>query len=133
MLENDEDDQYIARQYLENEFPFLEVTMVTNSEDFITMLQRDIATKAPPPALLLLNYNSTPLNASELLRRIRSDASLRHIPSVVLSGVNNPTIIRDCYASGANSFIIKPATVDAICQTITAFVTYWFRTVQLAE
>jgi CheY-like chemotaxis protein len=131
MLEYDEDDQFITQQYFRKYSGEVDVTIVNSSEDVLSYLRDAKQSRVKMPSLLLLNYNSTPLNATELLDEVKSDKQLRHIPAVVLSGTIIPGIVADCYAHGASSFIQKPALVDDIEKTIGSFIQYWFKTVEL--
>jgi CheY-like chemotaxis protein len=132
MLEYDEDDQFITRQYFRNYSDEIDLTIVNSSEEVLSYLKEAKLSRRKMPSLLLLNYNSTPLNAAELLDEVKSDKQLRHIPAVVLSGTIIPRVVADCYSHGASSFIQKPALVEEIDQTIGSFIQYWFRTVELA-
>jgi CheY-like chemotaxis protein len=131
MLEYDEDDQFITRQYFRNYSDEIDLTIVNSSEEVLSYLKEAKLLRKKMPSLLLLNYNSTPLNAAELLEEVKSDKQLRHIPAVVLSGTIIPGVVADCYSHGASSFIQKPALVEDIDQTIGSFIQYWFRTVEL--
>jgi CheY-like chemotaxis protein len=132
MLEYDEDDQYITLQYFQNYNSNIDLKIVSSSEEVLSFLANCKSGKEKWPSLLLLNYNSTPLNAVELLGQIKNDKMLRHIPAVVLSGTVIPGIVKDCYANGASSFIQKPAAVEETDKKIGNFIEYWFRTVELS-
>ncbi len=127
MLEHDEDDRYITQAVLDELKADITISFVSNSTDFLRQVER-----LQQPDLLLITYRATPLPAPEILRRLRSGASTRHIPAVVLSGVSNPTIIRECYEAGASSFIVKPSSDKGTTEKISAFLKYWFDTVELS-
>jgi CheY-like chemotaxis protein len=132
MLENDEDDQYITSQYFKDEYKDIGIKIVSTSDDVMTYLNQAKRGINQIPSLLLLNYHSTPLNAAELITEIKKDQALRHIPAIVLSGIYIATIVKDCYAAGASSFILKPAMVADTDKKISTFINYWFRSVELS-
>ena len=128
MLEYDEDDQYITREYLDSTIP---VTLVGSSDDFWSFLENCRMKKKDLPSLIMLTYYSVPLTSTEIIRKIKSNKEFAHIPVIVLSGVNTPKIVSECYSAGASSFIQKPALVKDIRNKINTFVNYWFHTVEL--
>ena len=132
MLEYDEDDQYITLQHFKEHQRTIDLRIVSSSEEVISYLMDCKAGRERYPSLLLLNYNSTPLNAGELISQVKGDAAFRHIPAVVLSGTLNPGIVRDCYSKGASSFIQKPALMEETSKKINNFIDYWFHTVELS-
>jgi response regulator RpfG family c-di-GMP phosphodiesterase len=132
MLEYDEDDQYITLQHFKEHQRTIDLRIVGSSEEVISYLQDCKAGRERFPSLLLMNYNSTPLNAAELISKVKADAALRHIPAVVLSGIVNEEIVRGCYAKGASSFIQKPALMEETSKKINNFIDYWFHTVELS-
>jgi two-component system, response regulator len=131
MLEYDEDDQYITRQHFQKYETGVELVIVNSSADVVSYLEECRKGQKKMPSLLLLNYNSTPLNAAELVGHIKNDRLTRHIPAVVLSGTLIPGIVKECYENGASSFIQKPAMMDETDQKIARFIDYWIRTVEL--
>ena len=129
MLEHDEDDRYITQATFDEHHLNVTINFVSTSNELIAHLHRCSTKKTPLPSLILLNYHASPLNATEILKTIKSDDNYKHIPVVVLSGTVNPDIIRACYFHGASSFIRKPSS--NVEQTILSFARYWFETVQL--
>jgi response regulator RpfG family c-di-GMP phosphodiesterase len=73
------------------------------------------------------------MNAVELIGELKKSKEYLHIPIVVLSGVVTPLSVKDCYAAGATSFIKKPASVVETNNKISAFIKYWFETVELPK
>jgi CheY-like chemotaxis protein len=81
--------------------------------------------------LVLLDLNLPRLSGFEVLERIRAREDLRSLPVVVMSGSSDPGDIERCYRSGANSYICKPAHLEAIFFTIQNLVAYWSKVVLL--
>jgi CheY-like chemotaxis protein len=133
MLEYDEDDQYITVQYFRNNHPEIDIKIVPTSEDAIAYLNDCKNGKSKFPSILLLNYNSTSMNAVELTSLIKRDKSLSYIPVVILSGTIVPGIVKECYAQGASTFIQKPAMDGETNKKISSFIQYWFQTAELAQ
>lgn len=129
MLEHDDDDRYITQAIFDDYKLNVEIKFVSDSDQLMDYLQRCFQNQQPLPSVILLNYQSTPLNAVSMLKNIKSKPEYRHIPLVVLCGTADPDVVRECYLSGANSFIQKPS--EKVENKILSFVRYWFETVQL--
>jgi CheY-like chemotaxis protein len=67
---------------------------------------------APRPDLVLLNLNLPRVNGFEVLQKIKDDASLRGIPSVVFSSSSLDSDKAKCLALGARAFITKPTELN---------------------
>ncbi len=131
MVENDEDDQYITRQYF-NEHS-VDTKIFSDGAEMMRHLRECAITKEPLPAVILLDYHLLPATAVDIISLVRRSAAFAHIPIVVLSGTKSADIVRECYRSGANSFIQKPSTVEEIDRKISSFLGYWLHTVELAS
>jgi len=67
----------------------------------------------------------------EVLRDIKNDPELRRIPVVVLTTSQSEEDILSTYDLGANSFITKPVTFEALVKVVKELGNYWFNLVQL--
>jgi CheY-like chemotaxis protein len=127
MLEEDPDDRQITEAAL-TEFGFdIPVKYVKYSTELFDQLQAD-----EKPSLILIDYNSTPSPAIDVLRQLRSNAELSHIPTVVLGEGLPPHLIKQCYQNGANSYITKPASDKSTKEKIETFFKYWIDVVETA-
>lgn len=126
MLEHDDDDRYITQAVLDDLKADVSISFVSTSTEFFQKLESH-----PKPALVLITYRASPLSAVEILKRLRGSDALRYIPALVLSGVGNAAIVRECYDAGASSVIIKPSSERDTTEKITTFLKYWFKTAEL--
>lgn len=77
------------------------------------------------PALILLDLKMPRLNGIELLRLIKAQEHTQQIPVVILTSSNESPDIKDCYALGANSYIVKPVDFDSFMEAIAQLGFYW--------
>jgi class 3 adenylate cyclase len=61
-----------------------------------------------PPDLVLLDILMPELDGYGVLTQMRADASLRHIPVIVVSSVDDLDMIVRCVEAGADDYLIKP-------------------------
>ncbi|MDF2436403.1 MAG: response regulator receiver protein [Bacteroidota bacterium] len=129
MLEPDDADRFITKVYFEEHKFDADVKFVSTSGEFFDFMENTDRTKLP--SLILLNMHAVPLNASGILKSLKSATKWNHIPVVILSESKDPKMIRECYELGASSFIQKPDTESETNKKIMNFIKYWFETVEL--
>jgi CheY-like chemotaxis protein len=83
------------------------------------------------PSLILVDYNATPENGFEVLKKLKRDPSFSGIPVVILSENDFAEYRNKCYAEGASSFIKKPGTIKLTRSKIKTFFTYWFEVAEV--
>lgn len=71
------------------------------------------------PALILLDLNLPDMSGTDILARIKDDASpLRRTPVVVLTTTDDKIEIQRCYDLGCNVYITKPVNYENFAQAI---------------
>jgi len=81
------------------------------------------------PSLVLLDLNITGLDGREVLRRIKSDESLKNTPVAVLTTSVHPNDVDACYRLGANCYHQKLNDLGQYEQTIRQVTGYWLTSV----
>jgi class 3 adenylate cyclase len=61
-----------------------------------------------PPDVVLLDIEMPGIDGIEVLERLKADATLRHIPVIMISGVDDTDAIVRCLGAGADDFLPKP-------------------------
>ncbi|MEM1128346.1 MAG: response regulator [Bacteroidota bacterium] len=80
---------------------------------------------APMPSLILLDMQLPDLLGLDVLRIIRNDLRMYHIPVVLISGVARPEDFQEAALLGANAFLEKPSDYEAFSNMIWATVEFW--------
>ena len=86
---------------------------------------------SPTPDLVLLDLEMPKMDGRELLAQVKGDPALRHIPVIVLSTSEAPRDIGDCYALGANAYVVKPADFDELVRALGQIASFWFGVAEL--
>ena len=120
MLEDDPDDRFLTETTMKDLGYETDITFVKSSKELFAALEN-----GDRPTLILLDYNSSPDNAVEILRFIKTNSRLKSIPVIVLSDSSSPKDIHECYLQGANSFIKKPTSASDTTDKINTFFKYW--------
>ena len=135
MADDDADDRLLAKDALTECRLANDLHFVENGEELIDYLKRrgkfaQIA-DTPRPGLILLDLNMPKKDGREALMEIKADPELRKIPVVVLTTSKADTDIGRIYELGANSFISKPVSFDALVEVMKTLGRYWFEIVEL--
>jgi CheY-like chemotaxis protein len=74
--------------------------------------------KAWRPALILVDMMMPGMTGTEVIRRLRADPINKDVPMLVLSAYNNPALIEEALAAGADDYLIKTISLDELTQVI---------------
>lgn len=86
----------------------------------------------PLPGVVLLDLKLPRRSGFEVLADIRSVATTRRIPVVVLTSSNQEADIGRAYDLGANSYLIKPIGRDALIAMVKSIDDFWIKLNQTA-
>ncbi len=81
--------------------------------------------RAPRPALIILDLNLPKKDGRELLSDIKRDPHLRCIPVLVLTSSNADRDVTTAYDLHANCYIIKPLGLDEFVSVVRQIESFW--------
>lgn len=68
--------------------------------------------------LVMTDLNMPYMDGMELLKTLRADPQLSDIPILMVTTENDESEREKAYSNGANGYLVKPVTGDAIAQNI---------------
>ncbi|HEV3271359.1 MAG TPA: response regulator [Candidatus Methylacidiphilales bacterium] len=77
------------------------------------------------PCVILLDLKMPRVDGIEVLRQIKSDPALRHIPVVMLTSSREEKDLVASYDLGVNAFVVKPVDFDQFLQAIRSLGMFW--------
>jgi two-component system, response regulator len=81
------------------------------------------------PAKLLkaifLDLKLPKVTGLEVLKEVKSNASTKKVPVVIITSSKEDTDIKTAFELGANSYVVKPVEFDLFLQAITNTGFYW--------
>ncbi len=77
------------------------------------------------PKVVLLDLKLPKVDGLEVLRAIRGDERMRHLPVVVMTSSNEQRDLIESYDLGANSYVVKPVDYESFSAAILKFGYYW--------
>ncbi len=87
--------------------------------------------EAPRPDLILLDLNLPRMDGREVLTRIKADADLRTIPTIILTTSTAASDITESYRLRANCFLAKPVQLDDFEALVRSINDFWMMKVRL--
>ena len=126
IVEDDSDDRYLTQETLSELEINAPVRFLYSSNELFQALSASAT-----PSLILIDYNLTPDNGLDTLRKLKTNEAFSRIPVVILSDSDLPKYREECYKLGAASFIKKPASLEATQQKIGTFFRYWMNVAEV--
>ena len=106
--------------------------VVQDGSECLAVVQGDV-NSIPVPDLILLDLDLQEVHGLDVLEARIEDPSLLRIPTIVLSGKDDPDSIERCYESGASAYFTKPDDFDEYLDVIRAIVNVYFVTGKLSR
>ena len=127
LVEDNPGDVRLVREVLRASPVETRLIVAENGVEALTFLQRE----RRKPDLILLDLNLPALGGRLVLRRIKSDPTLLHIPVIVLTGSSAPQDVRNSYQFHANCYLVKPTDFLAFERAVHRLIEFWTGIVHL--
>jgi CheY-like chemotaxis protein len=135
IAEDDADDRYLLQTaFSEIGYPE-QIDFVENGIEVMNYLDNiytsnNMAIKALP-GFILLDLNMPKKDGREVLKELKQHPVFKKIPVIVFTTTKNEIEIKRCYELGANSYVVKPITFDALLKVVENIRSYWFQTASI--
>jgi CheY-like chemotaxis protein len=132
LAENSEDDELLFLDVLKRSGLNHPVIVVPDGQEAIAYFKGDSRyvdrDRFPLPNILLLDLAMPKVDGWQVLQWIRLRAEFNHVLVVVLTASTRVADLQQAYRMGANSFLVKPCTVDDLLNLERAFPKHWQKT-----
>ena len=123
LVDDDEDDRFLIKQVFRQYSPECKLKDLANGEELLSAL-----TEAPElPSLVLLDLNMPLMGGMEALGRIRQNAIYNDVPVVILTTSDHPQDQQQAAQLGANGFLTKPVSIEAMNQLVLQVKKEWLQ------
>ena len=75
--------------------------------------------------LLRRGAHAQRMDGLEVLKHIRSDEKLKHLPVVILSSSREESDLARSWDLGVNAYVVKPVDIDQFFQAVKTLGTFW--------
>ena len=108
------------------------ITVASNGLQAMEILrhQGDYANAATPD-IILLDLNLPKKSGQDVLAEIKADEKLKRIPVIILSSSRAESDVIRSYEMYANSYIVKPSTLEKYADLVSTVEKFWFSMVKV--
>jgi CheY-like chemotaxis protein len=132
LVEDNEGDILLTTEALEEAKIITQLSVVRDGKEAIDFLTKQGKYPgAEMPDMLLLDVNLPKKNGHEVLKFLKGDEDLKHIPVIILTTSSSPTDIDMAYRNYVNCFITKPVEVSDFMRVIVSIENFWVTIVKL--
>ncbi|MBC7439682.1 MAG: response regulator [Flavobacterium sp.] len=132
LVEDNEADILLTTEALEEGIIFNKISVVRDGEQAMHFLKkRNEYANAELPNIILLDINLPRQNGLEVLKLIKADSNIKHIPIIMLTTSSSKKDIQTAYKNYANCYIIKPVDVNDFINAITKIEEFWVNMARL--
>jgi CheY-like chemotaxis protein len=122
LVDDSENDLFLMRRAFKKAEFNVPLQEVHNGEEAIAYLKGDDPysdrNKFPLPAVMLLDLNMPMKNGFDVLNWVRAQTGLKRLSIIVLSASERAEDLERAFDLGANSFLVKPSTLEALAAMI---------------
>jgi len=131
VAEDDENDALLLERALRRADSSFHLVRVADGEQLVGYLQGDTPyhdrSAHPEPHLVLLDLKMPRMDGFDVLRWRRDRANGHLLPVIVFSSSTLDRDIRQAYALGANSYVVKPMRAETLDGMVQALLAWWGR------
>lgn len=132
LVEDNEGDVLLTREAFDEGKVAVELHVAEDGDAAVEHLRLAGTPGGPPmPDMVLLDWNLPGVPGIEVLRTIRGDERVKHLPVIVLTTSRAPEDVIAAYREHASSFISKPVDPDEFLGAVRGIESYWLTIVRL--
>jgi CheY-like chemotaxis protein len=121
VVDDDADDQFLIEEAFKAVIFPLTIKQLMDGDELLSQLQ-----EAPSlPKLILLDLNMPLKNGFDVLKELRSIPAYQKLPVVVLTTSESEDHKQKSLALGANDFLTKPTSLQAVIRILRRLVAEW--------
>ena len=135
IAEDDADDRYLLQTaFSEIGYPE-KIDFVENGIEVLNYLDANYthnkSDEKALPGFILLDLNMPKKDGREVLKELKQHPVFKKIPVIVFTTTKNEIEIKRCYELGANSYVVKPISFDALLKVVENIRSFWFQTASI--
>src|SRR5690554_4012111 len=128
LVEDNEGDILLTSEALDDSDLNHELSIARDGKEAVDFVLNNTGTNQLPD-LILLDINLPFKNGHEVLKILKSNDEVKHIPIVMLTTSSSVQDIREAYKNQASSYICKPSELENLTEAMNSFKEYWGDTV----
>lgn len=118
LIEDDADDVELLQEALDARSVPYAMTLLKDGSAAISHFQHT----EEFPDIVIMDFNLPRVHGREVIKKIRSNPRFSKTPILILSTSSSKEDIAYAYQVGADKYLVKPATVEAIRETVNTII-----------
>lgn len=114
LIEDDADDVELLQESLISHKVDHSITVLKDGSAAIQFCE----TATFLPDIIIMDFNLPRIHGREVIQRIRCNEKFASVPILILSTSSSKEDIEFAYKVGADKYLVKPATIEAISETV---------------
>jgi two-component system, chemotaxis family, response regulator Rcp1 len=132
LVEDNPGDVRLTQMAFRTADPSVDLHVASDGVEAMAFLNQEGAFSASPrPDLILLDLNLPRMDGREVLAQIKTDPSLKLIPTVILTTSDAEADIVSSYQLQANCYLNKPVQWDSFQSLVTSIHDFWLTRARL--
>ena len=132
LVEDNEGDILLTKEAFEEAKITVKLTVVKDGQEAIDfMTKQNKYQHATLPDLVLLDINLPKKNGHEVLKEMKHNDAIKHIPIIILTTSSSEKDINLAYHNYANCFITKPVEVADFLKAVSSIENFWISLMKL--
>lgn len=130
IAEDDADDRFLLQTVFDERGYTDKLEFVENGVELLEFLNKNVNGNSENnfPAFILLDLNMPKKDGREALKEIKQHPLYKKIPVIVFTTTKSEHEIRRCYELGANTYVVKPVSFEALIKVVDEIRNYWLNT-----
>jgi len=134
LVEDSPGDVRLTQETLRDANRFIHLHVASDGVEAMAFLRHEANhERAPRPDLILLDLNLPKMDGREVLAQIKTDASLKTIPTIILTTSESEADIVKSYQLQANCYLSKPVQLEAFESLVKSINDFWLTKVKLPQ
>jgi CheY-like chemotaxis protein len=134
LVEDSPGDARLTREAFRDANSSIHLHVASDGVEAMAFLKQEGAhISSPRPDLILLDLNLPKMDGREVLAKIKEDAGLKMIPTLVLTTSDAEADIVKSYELQANCYLSKPVELDEFESLVRSINDFWLTKVKLPQ
>lgn len=123
LIDDSLDDMEITTMALKSKLSNIQVLHFINGEEALEALRTGHDVNRIK--LILTDLNLPGMSGAQLVKALRAEAKLKHLPIVVMSSSQDGSRVQQVYEQGANGYVLKPVGFENFMESLSILAEYW--------
>ncbi len=127
LVEDSANDVELTLAALEESHVINPVVVLHDGAEALEYLYSRAASEDPAmlPVVVLLDIKMPKVNGIEVLRQLKANCDLKHLPVVMLTSSREGPDLDECYELGVNAYVVKPVSFEEFFQAVKDVGRFW--------